>query len=70
MELGRGPADVSFEAHLLAGGDCDAFCATVKPRLDAYADAGVTWITVEPASRSFADFRGDVDVLASKLIHG
>jgi hypothetical protein len=37
--------------------------------LDAYADAGVTWITVEPSSRSFTDFRTDVDVLASLLIH-
>jgi probable F420-dependent oxidoreductase len=72
-EVGRGPADVSFqpfEAHLLARGDaCDMFCAALRPRLDAYAEAGVTWLTVEPTSRSFDDFRADVDVLASKLIH-
>jgi probable F420-dependent oxidoreductase len=71
-ELGRDPADVSFvpfEADFLASGDCTAFCAAVRPRLDAYAEAGVTWITVEPASRSFTDFRTDVDVLASQLVH-
>jgi probable F420-dependent oxidoreductase len=72
-ERGRGPADVSFrpfEDHLLARGDaCDMFCAAVKPRVDAYVDAGVTWITIEPTSRSFDDFRADIDVLASKLIH-
>ncbi|MDT5002704.1 MAG: hypothetical protein QOK12_4809, partial [Mycobacterium sp.] len=71
-ELGRAPADVAFvpfEAELLASGDCAAFSAAVQPRLDAYAAAGVTWITVEPASRSFTDFRTDVDVLASQLIH-
>jgi probable F420-dependent oxidoreductase len=71
-ELGRAPADVAFvpfEAGLLASGDGAPFSAALQPRLDAYADAGVTWITVEPASRSFTDFRIDVDVLASQLIH-
>jgi probable F420-dependent oxidoreductase len=71
-DLGRGPADVSFvpfEARLLAGGDCQPFCAAVEPMLAGYADAGVTWITVEPASRSWQDFRTDVDVIATKLIH-
>ncbi len=70
-ELGRGPADVAFvpfEAELLASGDCTAFCAAARPRLGAYAEAGVTWITVEPASRSLTDFRTDIDVLASQLI--
>src|ERR1700722_10120405 len=53
-ELGRGAADVSFvpfEAGRLASGDSEAFCSAVGPRLEAYADAGVTWITIEPASR-------------------
>jgi probable F420-dependent oxidoreductase len=71
-DLGRDPADVSFvpfEADLLASGDCAAFSAAVQSRLDAYAEAGVTWITIEPASRSFTDFRADIDVLASQLIH-
>jgi probable F420-dependent oxidoreductase len=71
-ELGRAPADVAFvpfEAGLLASGECAAFSAAVQPRRDAYAAAGVTWITIEPASRSFTDFRTDVDVLASQLIH-
>jgi probable F420-dependent oxidoreductase len=70
-DLGRGPADVSFvpfEADLLASGDCAAFCAAVQLRQAAYAEAGVTWITIEPASRSFTDLRADVDVLASQLV--
>lgn len=69
-ETGRLAADVAFvpfEADLLASGDCAAFCAAVQPRLDAYGAAGVTWITVEPASRSFTDFSTDVRVLAAQL---
>jgi probable F420-dependent oxidoreductase len=69
-ELGRGPADVSFvpfEADLLASGECESFCSAVRPQLDTYAAAGVTWITVEPASRSLNDFRTDVDALAAQL---
>jgi probable F420-dependent oxidoreductase len=71
-ELGRAAADVAFvpfEANQLASGDCAPFCAAVQPRLDAYAAAGVTWITVEPASRSFTDFRTDLEVLSSQLVH-
>jgi probable F420-dependent oxidoreductase len=71
-DAGREPADVAFvpfEAQLLVSGDCAAFCAAVQPRIEAYAEAGVTWLTVEPASRSFNDFRTDVDVLSSHLIN-
>jgi probable F420-dependent oxidoreductase len=71
-ELGRGAADVAFvpfEAALLASGDSDTFCSAVGPQLDAYADAGVTWITIEPASRNLTDFRTDLDSLASRLVH-
>jgi probable F420-dependent oxidoreductase len=70
-ELGREPADVAFvpfETSLLASGDCAAFCSAARPRLDAYAAAGVSWITIEPASRSFTDLRADVGVLASQLV--
>jgi probable F420-dependent oxidoreductase len=69
--LGRGAADVAFmpfEAALLAS-DCQAFCTAVGPMLDAYAGAGVTWITIEPASRSLTDFRADIDSLASQLVN-
>jgi probable F420-dependent oxidoreductase len=70
-DLGRGPSDVSFvpfEAEeLLRAGAAD-FVAAVKPRVQHYADAGVTWITVEPASRSFSDFGTDIAVLAHELI--
>jgi probable F420-dependent oxidoreductase len=71
-ELGRDAADVAFvpfEAALLSSGDSDAFCSAVEPKLSAYADAGVTWITIEPASRSLTDFRADLDALASRLVH-
>lgn len=70
-EHGRGPADVAFvpfEAALLAGGGVNSFCSELRPRLDAYDAAGVTWITVEPVSRSVEDLRADLDVMASKLI--
>jgi hypothetical protein len=70
-ELGRDPADVAFvpfEAELLTSGDCAGFSAALQPRLDTYAEAGVTWITIEPASRSFTDFRADIDMLSSQLI--
>jgi probable F420-dependent oxidoreductase len=68
--LGRDAADVAFmpfEAALL--GSSDAFCSALVPKLDAYADAGVTWITIEPVSRSLTDFRTDIDSLASRLVH-
>jgi probable F420-dependent oxidoreductase len=71
-EEGRDAADVAFvpfEADLLASRDCAGFCAAVQPRLNTYAEAGVTWITIEPASRSFTDFRTDIDMLSSQLIH-
>lgn len=70
-DLGRGPADVAFvpfEADRIASVNCTDFCAAVQPRLDRYAAAGVTWITIEPASRSFTDFRADVAVLSSELV--
>jgi hypothetical protein len=70
-EAGRGAADVAFvpfEADLLASGDCEQFCAALQPRLNAYAAAGVTWITIEPASRSFTDFRTDIAMLSCQLI--
>jgi Luciferase-like monooxygenase len=70
-EAGRDAADVAFvpfEADLLASGDCEEFCAAVQPRRDTYAEAGVTWITIEPASRSFSDFPTDIDMLSSQLV--
>ncbi|MFF1834856.1 LLM class F420-dependent oxidoreductase [Streptomyces sp. NPDC058231] len=69
-EMGRPPADVSFvpfEKDLLRDGDTGAFRSALAPRLDAYAEAGVTWITVEPASRSFSAFVKDVTDLAGLL---
>ena len=68
-DLGRGAAEVSFmpfEADLLVQG-CDAFCSAVRPKLPAYAAAGVTWITLEPTSRSLTDFRADIQTLSCLL---
>jgi hypothetical protein len=59
----------AFETALLASGDSHAFCTAVAPQLDAYADAVVTWITIEPASRSLTEFRSDIDMLATTLVH-
>lgn len=70
-ELGREPAEVSFvpfEADKLVSGDCGDFIKAVRPRLTEYATAGVTWITIEPASRSFSDFCADVDLMATELL--
>lgn len=70
-ERGREPADVAFlpfEAKSLASGDSGEFCDALRPEIDAYAEAGVTWITIEPASRSFDDFRTDVEAIAAQLI--
>ncbi|MFF3570965.1 LLM class F420-dependent oxidoreductase, partial [Nocardia jiangxiensis] len=70
-ELGKSALDVSFvpfEASLLRSGDTAAFCDAVQPLLPEYADAGVTWITIEPASRSIDDFRVDVSMIADRLL--
>jgi probable F420-dependent oxidoreductase len=68
-ERGRGPAEVAFmpfEAGRFADGAA-AFCTAVRPRLAEYAEAGVNWITVEPASRNATDFRADVETLSSLI---
>ncbi|MFF4767306.1 LLM class F420-dependent oxidoreductase [Streptomyces sp. NPDC001255] len=67
---GRPPVDVSFvpfEKDLLRDGDTLDFRRALVPRLDAYEKAGVTWITLEPASRSFSTFVRDVSELAHLL---
>jgi probable F420-dependent oxidoreductase len=70
-DIGKPAIDVSFvpfEANLLRSGDSAAFCDAVEPLLTEYADAGVTWITVEPASRSIDDFHRDVSLIADRVI--
>ncbi|MER6972178.1 LLM class F420-dependent oxidoreductase [Nocardioides sp. NPDC057767] len=69
-DLGRGPMEVSFvpfEKGLLRTGAAE-FAAAVAPRLEEYAEAGVTWLTIEPDSRSYADFRRDVAVMSEHLL--
>ncbi|WP_330255098.1 LLM class F420-dependent oxidoreductase [Nocardia sp. NBC_00565] len=70
-EAGKPAIDISFvpfEANLLHSGDSTAFCDAVEPLLAEYTEAGVTWITVEPASRSIDDFYRDVSLIADRLI--
>ncbi|MFE4963824.1 LLM class F420-dependent oxidoreductase [Streptomyces sp. NPDC056660] len=68
---GVAPLDVAFapfESHLLRSGDVDEFATAVRDRLPAYEAAGVTWITIEPASRSLDAFRRDVGRLGEVLV--
>jgi probable F420-dependent oxidoreductase len=68
---GLAPLDVSFvpfDGGLLRDGEVDAFATRVRADLDAYAEAGVTWITIEPASRSLGAFRHDVGRIGELLI--
>ncbi|HLU75960.1 MAG TPA: LLM class F420-dependent oxidoreductase [Nonomuraea sp.] len=70
-EMGRPPIDVAlgpFEMDVLRTGDADAFCEAFAPRRAEYEDAGVTWITIEPASRSFEAFKRDVGTIGERLI--
>jgi probable F420-dependent oxidoreductase len=68
---GAGPLDVTFspfENEAWRAGGADGFAAALHGRVGAYTDAGVSWLTVEPASRSFADFRADVGRLSDALL--
>jgi hypothetical protein len=70
-EAGEPPMDVvfsPFEHHLLRSGDVSDFCAALAPRRQEYAEAGVTWFTIEPASRDFEAFERDVAMLGERLI--
>jgi len=67
---GLSPLDVTFapfESNLLRQ-DAGEFATRVRKGLDGYAEAGVTWLTVEPASRSLADFRRDVGQIGDLLL--
>jgi probable F420-dependent oxidoreductase len=70
-DAGASALDVSFapfESGLLRHGEADAFASGVRKLLDAYTEAGVTWITVEPASRSLEALRRDVGRIGELLI--
>lgn len=69
-ELGRPPAEISFvpfEKELLRSEGVEAFAKALAPRVEEYAEAGVTWLTIEPTSRSVADFVADLTVLGDLL---
>ncbi|GAB2982977.1 LLM class F420-dependent oxidoreductase [Amycolatopsis acidiphila] len=68
---GQSPLDVSFvpfESEQLRHGDAGDFATQVRKTLDAYADAGVSWITIEPASRGLEAFRRDVGRIGELLV--
>jgi probable F420-dependent oxidoreductase len=70
-DAGLSPLDVSFvpfDSELLRHGEVDEFATRVRGQLDAYAEAGVTWITIEPASRDLEAFRRDVGRIGELLI--
>lgn len=70
-EAGRPPLDVvfaPFERQRGGAGDAEEYGRALHGRLGAYRDAGVSWLTVEPPSRSFADFRRDVGRLSELLL--
>lgn len=68
-EAGRPPLAVAFapfESELLR--DVDAFVPAMASTVSAYEDAGVTWLTIEPASRSFAALREDLGRICDGVI--
>lgn len=70
-EWGRGGLDVSFvpfESEKLRTDGVEQFVDDVGPRLADYEAAGVTWITIEPTSRSYADFCRDIEYLGDRLL--
>lgn len=71
LAAGGAPLDVAFapfEQRHGRGADAAEFARGLGARVGAYADAGVTWLTIEPTSRSFADFRDDVGRLSDLLL--
>ncbi|MBW0103985.1 TIGR03619 family F420-dependent LLM class oxidoreductase [Pseudonocardia sp. KRD291] len=68
---GAAPLDVSFvpfEKQSRHAGGAAEFAEEMRGLLGTYAEAGVTWMTIEPTSRSFADFREDLAALSRGLL--
>lgn len=68
---GAGPLEVTFspfENELWRAGGATGFADALHGRLGAYADAGASWLTIEPTSRSFAAFRDDVARVSDTLL--
>lgn len=67
---GNPPLEIAFtpfEVDLLRT-DAAEYAERVSDRLDDYAAAGVTQITIEPASRSLSDLRSDLQAISSRLL--
>lgn len=67
--LGHAPLEISFtpfEGALMRAGVAE-YASALRDAVPAYAQAGVTWLVIEPTSRSLTDFRRDLQVLAEEL---
>lgn len=66
-ESGKGPIDVNYFPDL-AWNDPSAWSPPVAADLNRYEDIGVTWLTIEPQSRSFLDLRDAVGRFADEVL--
>jgi probable F420-dependent oxidoreductase len=66
-EHGGAPLDVCF---LPFGDQADpsSWAKQIRRDLPAYEDAGVTWLMIEPYSRSLSELRGAVAVMADEVL--
>ncbi|GAA4658293.1 TIGR03619 family F420-dependent LLM class oxidoreductase [Gordonia humi] len=70
-DRGAPPCDVvfaPFEARILRRDGIEAFVEALAPAIGEYEAAGVTWLTIEPTSRSLSRFREDLSVLRDGLV--
>lgn len=69
-EAGSAPLDVAFlpfETDLMRT-DVEDFTRALVNNIKAYEDAGVTWLTIEPTSRSLEALRRDIAVIGTEAI--
>ena len=73
--LGKPPLDICvppFEDVSDAGvyhvGAVGSSVARLEGRIDAYADAGVTWLIVELPGRTFVGLRGELTAFAGSVL--
>lgn len=65
----RAPLEIAFtpfESALMRTGMAE-YGRALRDALPGYTEAGVTWLVIEPMSRTLADFRRDLQVLAAEL---
>jgi probable F420-dependent oxidoreductase len=66
-EIGGSPLDVCFSPF---GDQADpaSWCQQIRRELPAYESAGVTWLMIEPHSRSLSELRDAVSRLADEVV--